>query len=194
MYLYYCFPTLFGAMATNTRCFPGFFAHTVVNEMREYHEAGINGIFYEPSYLAHGQRSALFDQLEFYVTWRLADDPTLDGNALIEEFFDRYYGSAAKPMKIFYEVVEQTYGNPNNYPLLFQKGGSHQTEEAAWKYLGTKSRMDQLGWLMDQARAAAKTDIEKQRVALFEKGVWNYMVKGRKEYLAKQEEKPARSN
>jgi len=43
--------------------------------------------------------------------------------------------------------------------------------------------MEQLGWLMEQARAAAKTDIEKQRVALFDKGVWQYMQAGRKAYL-----------
>lgn len=183
LWLYYCFPSLIGATSSNTRCFPGFFAHTVVEEMRAYREANIGGIFYEPSYLAHGQRSPLFDQLEFYVTWKLADDPTLDGNAMIEEFFDRYYGSAAKPMKVFYELVEQVYANPNNYPLIFRQGHSHQTEEAAWKNLGTQSRMDQLGWIMEQARAAAKTDIEKQRVALFDKGVWQYMQAGRKAYL-----------
>ena len=116
---------------------------------------------YEPSYLAFTQRSPLLDQLEFYVTWKLADDPTRDGNAIIDEFFARYYGSAAKPMKTFYELMEQIYANFNNYPPNLP--GGHQTEEVAWKYLGTQSRMEQLGWLMDQATAAAKTDIEKRR-------------------------------
>jgi hypothetical protein len=183
LWLYYCFPSLIGATSSNTRCFPGFFAHTIVDQMRAYREAGIGGISYEPSYLAYEQHSPLFDQLEFYVTWKLADDPSQDGNALIDEFFDRYYGAAAKPMKIFYELVEQVYANPNNYPLPFRLGHSHQTEEAAWNYLGTQSRMDQLGWLMEQARALATTDIEKQRVALFDKGIWHYMQAGREAYL-----------
>lgn len=191
LWLYYCFPAFF-ATATDARCFPGFFAHTVVDEMRAYREAGVSGIFYEPSYLAYMQRSPLLDQLEFYVTWKLADDPTQDGNALIDEFFDRYYGSAAKPMKCFYELVEQIYANPNNYPLIFRQGHSHQTEEAAWKMLGTQSRMDQLGWLMEQARAVARTDIEKQRVALFDKGIWQYMVNGRQMYTVKQQKEQKR--
>ena len=35
---------------------------------------------------------------------------------------------------------------------------------------------------MDQAVAAARTDIEKQRVAVFKAGIWDYMVEGRAQY------------
>ena len=141
------------------------------------------------------------DQLEFCVTWKLADDPANDGNRLIDEFFDRYYGSAAAPMKAFYELVEQTYADPANYPPAFLKKvgtiqdgdiviGNHQSEEIAWKHLGTESRMVQLGRLMDEARAVAITDVEKQRVALFDKGIWQYMQAGRKAYLQKSGSRP----
>ena len=203
LWLYYCFPSLvatrplflFSGDKPQFRCFPGFFAHTIVQQMDVYREAGICGIFYEPAYIAYRHRSALMDQLEFYVTWKLADDPMLNGDALIDEFFARYYGSAASPMKAFYNLVERTYANPANYPPAFVKNvgkiqngdivlGNHQSEEIAWKYLGTESRMAELGRLMDQARAAAKTDIEKQRVALFDKGIWQYMQAGRKAYLS----------
>jgi hypothetical protein len=180
LWLYYCYPT-FPAVAQQWRCFPGFFAHSIAGKIQEYRQAGIYGIFCEPAYLAHGQRSPLMDQLEFYVTWKLADDPSLDGNALIDEFFDRYYGSAAGPMKAFYELVEKTYADPANYPPNYT---DHQTEAIAWNSLGTEPRMAQLGRLMDQARAAAKTDIEKQRVALFDKGIWKYMQAGRNAYLS----------
>jgi hypothetical protein len=182
LWLYYCFPSYIHAKVQQFRCFPGFFAHTIVDQMQVYREAGIGGISYEPSYIAHMQRSALFDQLEFYVTWKLADDPTRDGKAMIDEFFQRYYGSAAASMRAFYELVERTYANPANYPPGF---ADHQTEEAAWKYLGTQARMEQLGRLMDEARTAAKTEPEKQRVALFDKGVWQYMQAGRRVYLQK---------
>ena len=61
----------------------------------------------------------------------------------------------------------------------------HQVEEIAWKHLGTDLRMIELGELMRKAKAFAVSDREKQRVALWEKGVWNYMVAGKKQYLAK---------
>lgn len=190
LWLYYCFPSMWGHLGDsfaldNFHCFPGYFAHSIVDQMKMYREKNIFGIFYEPSYIANGQQAFLLDQLEFYVTWKLADDPTLDGNALIDEFFERYYGSAARPMRMFYELVEQIYGNYNNYPVEYrtQQSHRHQTEEAAWKHLGTKFRMQMLGWLMEQAHAAAKTDIEKQRVALFDRGIWQQMQDGRNTYL-----------
>ena len=46
------------------------------------------------------------------------------------------------------------------------------------------------GKLMAEAEAAKVTDVEKQRVALFRKAIWDYMVEGRKKYFAKQEKKP----
>ena len=83
------------------------------------------------------------------MTWKLADDPTLNGNALIDEFFDRYYGSAAVPMRIVYELIEQAYAS--NYVNCF---GEYllALEDVAWTKLGTQSRTAQLGWLMEQAR------------------------------------------
>ena len=207
LWLYYCFPSLvatspsflFAGNQPQFRCFPPFFAHTIVEQMEAYRKAGISGMKYEPSYIAHNQQSVLLDQLEFYVTWKLADDPTLDGNALIDEFFTRYYGSAAAPMKAFYELVERTYANPANYPETFLDRvstihggdiviGNHQSEEIAWKHLGNPQRMYQLQELMDRAVAAAETDIERQRVALFEKGIWQYMQAGRNAYLQRSRE------
>jgi hypothetical protein len=182
LWLYYCFPAL-GATSGSYNCFPGFFAHTIVRQMKMYHDANIQGIFLEHS--SEMGLSYLMDQLEFYVTFKLADDPTLDGNKLIDEFFTLYYGSAAEPMRKLYLAIEDTFSNPRNYPVEIRKSDAHQhqTEALAWGSLGTEARMAQFGKLMDQARVAAKTDLEKQRVGLFEKGVWDYMVEGRRKYL-----------
>jgi hypothetical protein len=35
---------------------------------------------------------------------------------------------------------------------------------------------------MDAAKAAAKTDLEQERVALFERGMWEYMVEGKRQW------------
>ena len=181
LWLYYCFPSLvatipaISAEKQQWRCFPGFFAHSIPEQMKAYVQAGVQGIFYEPSYLANAKsQSPLLDQIEFCVTWKLADDPNLDGNKLIDEFFTRYYGAAAKPMQGVYELIEKAYAEP---------APSHQTPEYAWTKMGTKEKMMELGKLMDEARKAAHTDIEKKRVALFDKGIWQYMLAGRKAYL-----------
>ena len=77
-------------------------------------------------------------------------------------------------MREFYELIEKVYAAP---------APSHQTEEYAWTKLGTEETMVELGKLMDEAKKAAHTDIEKQRVALFDKGIWQYMQAGRKAYF-----------
>ncbi len=182
LWLWYCFPAISGR--NRYHVFPGFFAHSLVRQMKKYHQSGIQGFSYEVSGLCYGRRSPLLDQLACYLTFKLADDPTLDGDKVIDEFFDRYYGAAAEPMQAFYEMVEDIYSDQANYPAeALNRVSAAQTEEIAWKYLGTGPRMVKLEKLMVEARAAAKTEVEKKRVALFDKGIWQRMQAGRETYL-----------
>lgn len=153
--------------------------------MKMYHEARIKGIFMEHS--SEVGQTYLMDQLEFYVTLKLADNPNLDGNELVDEFFTRYYGAAALPMKELYCKIEETFSNPQNYPIGIQTSPAHQhqNEALAWGWLGTEQRMTEFGELMAQACEAAQTPVEKDRVALFKKGIWDYMVEGRHKYESK---------
>ena len=185
LWLYYCFPAL-NARSGDFAYFPGFFAHTVVGQMERYRQAGIRGIFMEHS--SECGQTTLMDQLEFYVTLKLADDPTRDGNALIGEFFDRYYGSAAAPMAALYGRIEDTFSNPANYPeaIRTSPGHQHQTAELAWGSLGTPERLAEFASLMVAAEGAARTTEEKARVATFRKGIWEPMVAGRRRYEDRQ--------
>ena len=181
VWLYYNFPAL-NATFGDFRYFPGYFAHTALRQMALYHANGIKGIFMEHS--SEFAQSYLMDQLEFYVTLKLADDPTLDGNLLIAEFFQRYYGAAAEPMRQLYCMIEELFTNPANYPVEVRHSLAHhhQTSELAWGSLGTPERLRKLADLMAQARAVARPGIEAERVALFEQGQWDYLVEGRKQY------------
>ena len=177
LWLYYCFPAL-NARSGKFHYFPGYFAHTAAAQMKLFHEAHIAGMFIENS--SECNESYLMDQVEFYVTLKMADQPELDGNQLIDEFFTRYYGAAAGPMKELYLAIEETFSNPKNYPIEIQRSDAHQhqTKQLAWGSLGTRQRMARFGQLMAQAKAAARTPQEKERVALFEQGQWEYMRKG----------------
>jgi hypothetical protein len=177
LWLYYCFPEEI-AMNGGFHCFPGFFAHTASKYYKMFAKDGIRGVFL----------NGLGEQIDTYVTLKLLDDPNIDVDKLLDEFFSRYYGSASEPMKKMYLMIEKIYGDPANYPEYVQKEKRHfhQTEEIAWGYLGTEERMRELGKLMEEAKRLAKTDLEKKRVSLFEKGVWQYMVEGREMYLRKK--------
>lgn len=176
LWLYYCFPEEV-AMNSGWNCFPGFFAHTLDRQFKRFAKDGVRGAFL----------NNLGDYLDTYLTFRYLDDPGQDVDRLIDEFHTLYYGAAAVPMKQLYLRIEEIFSDPANYPEDIRSGKrhSHQTEEMAWGCLGTAERMAELGALMAEARRLAGSDLEKQRVALFEKGIWDYMVEGRRKYVAK---------
>ena len=174
--------------------FPGFMAHNMVRQMKDYHRRGIRGLFVEPPYFpesavkSDAKWAPIVNQLELYITYKLADDPTLDGDKMINEFFTLFYGAAAKPMQELYTKIEQVYCDPANY-AFDQNYNGYQNKEIAWGKLGTKERMAEFSKLMEAAKAAAQTETEKKRVAIFEKSVWNRMQAGRAEYEATVEAK-----
>ena len=171
VWMYWCFPTLEGRQQ-QFRIFPGFFGEHVGPIFRRYRKAGISGMFYEPSYTANSQYGVLFDQVEAAINWSLAWDESRDEKVLFDEFFRLYYGPAEKPMKEWYRFAQSIFTRPANY--------RHQTDEIAWKQLGTKENMAKLAVFMAQAKKLATTQPYKARVELFEKGIWQYMLKGKK--------------
>jgi len=175
---YYCFPTE-PAVIQKWHCFPGSNAHGHAKQITMYHQDGVRGVFL----------CGIGEQLDFYLTMKLYDDPKLDPDALLNEFFSRYFGAAAKPMRAFYSRIEEIFNNSDNYPDEVRQVEKqfHQTEEMAWKYLGTEERMKELDALMDRAGNLARGDLEKKRVRTWQEGVWDYMLEGRRMYLAKQE-------
>ena len=172
---YYCFPEE-PAVIHKWHCFPGFSAHELAKLARRYARDGVQGTFF----------CGIGEQVDFYVTLKLYDDPTLDVDSVLGEFFSLYFGDAAEPMRAFYSLIEETYANPAHWD---QNGGHHQTEQIAWEILGTEARMAQLGALIHQAEALAKSPQDQERVSLWKTGVWDYMVTGRAEYMSKAKQK-----
>jgi hypothetical protein len=121
------------------------------------------------------------DQLEHYVMIKVWDDPGLDTDAVLEEFFTSYFGNAARPMNQFYRSIESIACNQSFYPPKQHK----QDRTIAWRDLGTPDRMKSLASFMDEAGALAGTEIERQRVALWRDSIWKWMVDGRAEYEAR---------
>ncbi|MEI8246637.1 MAG: DUF4838 domain-containing protein [Lentisphaerota bacterium] len=167
LWLYYTFPV---ETAGNGKfyCFPGFFAHAIDDQFKLFLKYGIRGMFH----CGYGQ------EVEAYVTFKLMDDPTLNVDDLLEDYFTHMYGKAAGPMKNIYLDIEKTYCDPKLRP---EKKTSGSIEN--WGYLGTEERMAKYEDLLNQAKKLAKTENERRRITLFEKNVWDYMQAGQKQYL-----------
>ena len=178
VWLYWCFPTLAGSR-NKMYSFPGFIGDHVPDMIEKYYQNGVKGFFWEISTTATGCKLPLYDQLEIYLFTALAWNREQSGKALADEFFRRYYGPAAAPMRQFYTDAEEAYCNPANYPNV--KGASTAAiyHNPSWTLLATTDRMERLGKLVDDAKALATEEPFKSRIVLFENGVWKQMVKGK---------------
>ena len=177
--------------------FPAFYADKVGPIFKDFIAKGVRGWFGESNdELGYPLWT---DQLEAYVAARTCDDPGLDTDKLVEEFFPLYYGAAAKPMREFYRIVEDAVWNKDNYPAEWFKDENNigpfgrmdssaytgfYPEEVCWGRIGTKARMDRLAALMAEATKLVGSGVEGQRLAWFDKGVWQPMLRGRARYAA----------
>jgi hypothetical protein len=177
VWLYQCFP---GEIADGNgfRAFPGFHAHILSQQFQMFAGDKVRGIFF----------CGVAEYIDGYLSFRCLDDPQFDVDRALNEFFARYYGPAAQPMKQLYQSIEQTYMTSANYPKDVQSEDAHfhQSEEMAWGYLGTADRMAAWTKLLSQAQTAAHTPAEQQRVAIFEKDIFRPMLEGRQKWLAKR--------
>ncbi|HJN17366.1 MAG TPA: DUF4838 domain-containing protein [Armatimonadota bacterium] len=183
LWLYYNFPALQSKYG-GWNGFPSYFAHTAAEQMEMYREAGMRGVFFEHS--SEFGETHLIDVPDLYISLRMAEDGQLDGNALIDEFFDKFYGAASVPMREAYGLIEDAYITPERYPeeIRTSPGHQHQTEELAWGSLGTEALLTRLTELVDEAEGLAETQVEKDRVDLFRRGILDYMLAGKQQYEA----------
>ncbi len=167
------------ALIDKWKCFPNIMVHNSANSMRMFIQDGVRGIF------ICGEQ----DMLEAYVIAKLWDDPAQDVDTMLNEFFHRYFGAAAKPMRKFYLRIEEIACDPKNYPPPLHRKNGIDWKNVAWTHLGTEKQMQRLGSMMEKAHALASTDLEKQRVSLWNDALWKWMKEGRAEYLAKSARK-----
>lgn len=162
------------ALIDKWKCFPNVMVHNSVESMRMFIRDGVRGIF------ICGEQ----DMLEAYAIAKVWDNPSIDIDALLEEFFRLYFGAAAKPMQDFYSMLETIATDPANYPPPYYRKDGIDWRNVAWSCLGTEPRMQQLGARIDEAQALAQTDMEKRRVTLWRDALWKWMQEGRAQYLA----------
>jgi len=99
----------------------------------------------------------------------------------LNEYFTRYYGRAAAPMKQIYQKMEAIDADWSNY-----LGSAAQNRDTAWAGLGTNPRVKEIVGLFNQAEGLAQTDLEKQRLAVYKNDVIDYVTTGRKMFEAQE--------
>lgn len=156
------------ALIDKWKCFPNVMVTETARAARMFIRDGVRGIF------ECGEQ----DQLEQYVLVKVWDDPSLDTEAVLNEFFELYFGKAAEPMSAFYRGLERIACDRSLYPPKQPR----QDRTIAWRNLGTPERMRELGAQMAEAERRAASPVERQRVELWRKALWQWMVDGRAQF------------
>jgi len=155
------------AIAGGWKCFPGFMPDVISTWVKRYAHDGIRGFYI----------CGLPQQLDFCLYMQTAFNADTECMQFTDEFFARYFGAAAEPMKKFHWRISE---------INKEEGILGGSPKESWGKLGTEERMKELGELMGQAVALASTDMEKRRVDSWKRGVWDYMASGRSEYVKEQ--------
>ncbi|MEI6779374.1 MAG: DUF4838 domain-containing protein [Verrucomicrobiota bacterium] len=178
LWVYYHHP-MEPALIDKFKCFPHVMVHETARAMQTFIREGVRGIF------ECGEQ----DQLEQYVMAKIWDDPEVNVDGVLDEFFRLYFGAAGQPMKKFYLRLEEIACDRGNYPPP-GTGNGIEWKKVAWERLGTAERMQELGSLILEAEEFARTNTEKERIALWRKALWDWMVQGREQHLSQSAPKP----
>lgn len=155
------------ALMGGWKCFPCFMPEVISEWVKRYPRDGVRGAFL----------CGIPEQLDYYLYMQTAFNADTDWQQTVDEFFDRYFGAAGRPMKAFYFRISE---------INREEGVLGTTPKASWERLGTAARMQELGDLMDRAVAMAATNLERDRVETWRNGVWEYMQEGRAQYVEAQ--------
>jgi hypothetical protein len=155
------------AIIQGWKAFPCFMPDVISTWVKRYRQDGVHGYYL----------CGIGEQLDYYLYMQTAFNTDTDCTGLVHEFFERYFGPAGEPMEKFYYRISEI--NREEHRL-------GTTPEASWGRLGTEARMQELGTLIQRAVELATREPEKQRLETWRKGVWDYMVDGRRQYVQKK--------
>ncbi len=119
--------------------------HTVAADIPFFKQIGIEGL-----YTQYTTANIWSNFLVHYVAARLLWDHTTDVPALLEEFYAKFYGRAAGPMKAYHEALEKKVaGSRRHFPGNAPRYAAGVFDEAL---------LARLRGHLDQARALAKDE------------------------------------
>ena len=167
LWLYDGFPLEF-ANNGNYQCVPGYFAHENSKQYR---------FFKEMNARVGNCNCGMTGEVCQFMSYAFMREPELDADVLLGKYFSQY-GAAEKPLRAFYDLVEERYCNLKYRP----KGVSDRSTASHWQHRCPSEIVKQLGEYVAEAKRLATTEEEKKRVAIFELGQWEWMRRGAEVY------------
>ena len=123
--------------------------------MKVYRDLGIKGFSFE----THQSWATTFPN--YYVLARLMWNPDENPDAILDDLCDKFFGSAAPPMRRYYRVLETAFSAARSHP-----GWGYGMVPTVW----TPEIMRECRAALEQARALASDEMTRRRVDMVEVG------------------------
>ncbi|MAE66829.1 MAG: hypothetical protein CMJ18_21430 [Phycisphaeraceae bacterium] len=127
----------------------------------------------------------VMDHFRLYFRLKIYDDPSLDVEALLSEYYEKFYGPAARQVLAFVAALEQRWSDPEaraaSGAFPHQYGSSNA--RVWWEHLGTRAFMNRAEALLKAAKRAAPVgSVYAQRVDLLDRGVLQLLRNNRRQF------------
>lgn len=90
---------------------PGMLLDAVIDDLRFFHQEGLPALFIEAEIA--GYRPQSFIYLQYFLAYMLMKDINLDPEKLIDLYIRNYYGSAAEPVRLYFDFLRTTIRRHN---------------------------------------------------------------------------------
>ena len=142
----------------------------------------------------------LFDALNVYVFSRVAWDPSVDVDAILDEHYRLMYGAAAKDIQSLFEEMEDIWLDRIYGETVWTNVGPVTRVPSAfqlWTEIYTPAKIAELLEIVDRAAAkVAPGSVEARRIALVRTEILGHLARNSREYvkgLSVEREKAARA-
>ncbi|MBA3753338.1 MAG: DUF4838 domain-containing protein [Nitrospira sp.] len=163
----------------NYEAFPSIAPHAIAQDVAAMKQAGADGGQIAQLLLegtsGENFRNMAIDHLRLYVTMKLLDDWDQNVDAILEEYYRLFYGPAEKPVRAFFERIEQAYYDPRALKIADKDGIIWP--EAAWTKLCPPEELKRFGDLIAEARTlTAEGSIYRRRVDFIDEGLFRAVM------------------
>ncbi|MGC9318249.1 MAG: DUF4838 domain-containing protein, partial [Armatimonadota bacterium] len=181
--------------------FPGIVPHRIAEDMRFLRELRIEGEFIEINTawntpLALWLNNPALQHMNYYFALKLLDDPALEIEDLLDDYYHRFYGPAADPMATFFERIEDTYMDPGlarrsfsdeAYAFDGESWVSGLTDRDSWTIYCPPERLSHFIEPIAEAKRLATEEPYRSRVTLIDEAVLQFIVTSCRRYHRRQE-------
>ena len=131
--------------------------HVMRHDMPYYHRLGVESFYTQPS------GGHVYCALNHYIAMKLSWDVTLSVDKLLDDFCGKFFGPAAKPMRTYFDTLEQAYVDWGQDLSPF---GLRWVTLVAPEIFAP-AVLAGMEHAMGEAEAAAKSDVTHRRLRLF---------------------------